>query len=127
MPSSFRTRSQAEKQGLAQTNLSDLAQNARDLSLADVAAARRKTALKLTSFSQTRFEGNVSLDHESILVLQTPFDRGWRAFQDGQPVPVLKVDVGLLGVGLDAGEHKVELRYRNPYLVFSLVISLRRS
>jgi hypothetical protein len=117
-------RSEGERQGLAQTSLSDLEQNARNLSLADVTAARRKTALQLTSFNQTRFEGNVFLDHRSILVLQTPFDRGWHAFQDGQAMPVLKVDMGLLGVGLDAGEHKVELSYRNPTLVFSLVVTL---
>jgi uncharacterized membrane protein YfhO len=56
--------------------------------------------------------------------LQTPFDRGWRARQDGQAAPVLKVDVGLLGVGLDAGEHKVELHYRNPFLVPALAATL---
>ncbi len=116
--------SEAQKQGLTQANLSDLEQNPRNLSLADVVAARRKTALKLTSFGQTRFGGNVFLDQRSILVLQTPFDRGWRAFQDGQAVPVLKVDVGLLGVGLDAGEHKVELQYRNLFLVPALVVTL---
>jgi uncharacterized membrane protein YfhO len=115
---------EARTQGLSQTNLADLEYEARNLSLADVAVARRKTALTLTSFSQTHFEGSLSLGHKSILVLQTPFDRGWRAFQDGQAVPALKVDVGLLGVGLDAGEHKVELRYRNPYLVPSAVVSL---
>jgi uncharacterized membrane protein YfhO len=115
---------EARKQGLSQTNLVDLEQEARDLSLAEVAITRRKTALNLTAFSQTRFEGNLSLSHKSILVFQTPFDRGWRAFQDGGAVPVLKVDVGLLGVGLDAGKHEVELRYRNPYLIASAVISL---
>jgi Bacterial membrane protein YfhO len=117
-------KSEGEKQGLTQTNLSDLEQDARNFSLADVVAARRKTALELTSFGQTRFEGNVFLDQRSILVLQTPFDRGWRAFQDGQAVPVLKVDVGLLGVGLDAGEHKVELHYRNPFLLPALAVTL---
>ena len=117
-------KSEGEKQGLTQTNLSDLEQDARNFSLADVVAARRKTALELTSFGQTRFEGNVFLDQRSILVLQTPFDRGWRAFQDGHAAPVLKVDVGLLGVGLDAGEHKVELHYRNPFLVPALVVTL---
>jgi hypothetical protein len=115
---------EGEQQGLTQANLSDLEQNPRNFSLADVVAARRKTALELTSFSQTRFEGNVFLDQRSILVLQTPFDRGWRAFQDGQAMPVLKVDVELLGVGLNAGEHKVELRYRNPFLVPALVVTL---
>jgi hypothetical protein len=37
---------------------------------------------------------------------------------------VLKVDVGLLGVGLDAGEHKVDLHYRNPIQVPALGITL---
>jgi hypothetical protein len=117
-------KSEGEKQGLTQANLSDLEQDARNFSLADVAAACRKTALQLTSFGQTRFEGNVFLDQRSILVLQTPFDRGWHAFQNGLAVPVLKVDVGLLGVGLDMGGHKVELHYRNLFLVPALGVTL---
>ena len=115
---------EGEQQGIMQTNAADLERDSGNFSLADVVAARRKTALDLTSFTQTRFEGKVFLDHRSILVLQTPFDRGWHAFQDGQAVPVVKVDVGLLGVGLDAGEHKVELHYRNRFLVRALVITL---
>ena len=115
------------KQGLTRATLSDLEQNVTNSSLAEVVAARRRTALELTSFNQTRFEGNVSLDQRSILVLQTPFDQGWQAFQDGQVAPTLKVDVGLLGVGVDAGDHKVELHYRNPVLVPALLVSLAAS
>ena len=117
-------KNEGEKRGLTQTNLSDLERDARNFSLADVAAARRDTALVLTSFRQNRIEGTVRLGQNSILVLQTPFDRGWRALQDGQTAPVLKVDAGLLGVGLDAGDHKVELHYRNPFLVPALVVTL---
>jgi len=116
--------SDGEKLGLAHANLSEVEQDARNLSLADLASARRKTGLQLTSFNQTRFAGTVSLPQKSILVLQTPFDRGWHAVQDGQPVPVLKVDVGLLGVGLDAGEHNVQFRYQNPVLVTSVLATL---
>jgi len=113
-----------EKLGLSEANLSDLEQDIRMSSLEDVVAARRKTALNLTSFRQTQIEGNVALQQKAILVVQTPFDRGWKAWQDGKPAPVLKVDVGLLGVGLDSGEHKVELRYRTPFLDLGLAISL---
>ena len=116
--------SEGETKALTPANLSELEQNTRNLSLAEVATARRKTALKLSSFSQTQFEGTVSLEQPSILVVQTPFDRGWSASQDGQAAPALKVDSGLLGVGLDAGEHKVELHYRNPCLVSGLAITL---
>jgi uncharacterized membrane protein YfhO len=115
---------EGEKQGLTRANLSDLEQDAGNTSLNEVVAVRRRTALELTSFSQTRFEGNLSLSQKSILVLQTPFDQGWQAFQDGQVAPTIKVDVGLLGVRVDAGEHKVELHYRNPVLVPALLVSL---
>jgi uncharacterized membrane protein YfhO len=36
----------------------------------------------------------------------------------------LKADVGLLGVVLDSGEHKVELRYRTPFLSLAMAVSL---
>jgi uncharacterized membrane protein YfhO len=116
--------SEGEKLGLLPIVLSDLEQEIRNSSLADVVAARRKTALDLTGFQQTRIEGKVSLERKSMLVVQTPFDRGWHALQDGRPAEVIKVDVGLLGVALDAGEHKVELNYRNPYLAPGMTVSL---
>jgi uncharacterized membrane protein YfhO len=37
---------------------------------------------------------------------------------------VLKVDAGLLGVAVDAGEHTIELRYRTPFLIAALSVSL---
>ena len=42
----------------------------------------------------------------------------------GKPATTLKADAGLLGVAVEAGEHKLELRYRNPWLVPGAVISL---
>jgi hypothetical protein len=116
--------SEAEKLGLTPIVLSDLEQEIRNSSLAEVVAARRKTALDLTGFQQTRIEGKVVLERKSVLVIQTPFDRGWHALQDGRAAAVLKVDVGLLGVALDAGEHKLELSYRNPCLAAGMAISL---
>jgi hypothetical protein len=70
--------------------LADPGQDTKNFLPAEVVAARRKTAFDLTSFSQTRLEGKVTLDQRSVLVLQTPFDRGWHAFQDGKAVPVTK-------------------------------------
>ena len=78
---------------------------------------RRATALSLTSFSQSKLQGKIHLEQDSLLVVQTPFSPGWRAFQDGNQAPVIKADIGLLGVALNAGDHQIELRYRNPWLV----------
>jgi uncharacterized membrane protein YfhO len=89
-----------------------------------ISEQRRASAFQIASFAENKIEGNVRLDQDSILVLQTPFNRGWHASQDGQPAPVLRADIGLLGVALNAGEHKVALHYRNPWLIPGTVVSL---
>lgn len=114
----------AGKYGLSQVTLSELEREMNALSLQSVVAKRRETALNLSFFRQSHIEGSVRLDQKSVLVLQTPFDRGWRAFQDGQAAPVLKADLGLLGVVLEPGEHKIELRYSTPFLRLGFVITL---
>lgn len=114
----------ADKHGILQVTTSELEQQMKETSLPAIVAKRRESALNLTSFRQTRIEGTVRLEQKRVLVLQTPFDRGWRAFQDGRAAPVLKADVGLLGVVLDAGEHKVDLRYSTPLLGLALFITL---
>jgi uncharacterized membrane protein YfhO len=114
----------AEKLGLAPIAIPDLEQEIRMSSLDEVVATHRKSALELTSFRQNEIDGNVALEQKAVLVVQTPFDRGWQAWQDGKPTPVLKVDVGLLGVGLDSGQHKVALRYETPFLRLGLAIAL---
>ncbi len=116
--------SRQEDQGLAQVSASELRREMAANSFPTTIEKRRETALNLTSFRQTRIEGTVRLDQKSILVVQTPFDRGWSASQDGQAAPVLKVDAGLLGIVLDSGKHKVEIRYSTPLLPQGLAVSL---
>jgi len=115
---------ESARQGLSQLTVSELERDVSARSLSDVVAERRSAALELNSFRQTHIEGNVRLDRKGILVFQTPFDRGWQAQQNGVAAPVLKVDSGLLGVGLEAGEHRLDLHYRNPVLLPALVITL---
>jgi uncharacterized membrane protein YfhO len=109
-------RNEADKQGLAPLTIDELKQQIAHSSLPETVAARWSAALNLRDFSQTRLKGTTDLDQRTILVLQTPFDRGWRAYQDGQAIPVLKVDVGLLGVPMDRGQRNLELRYTPPFL-----------
>jgi uncharacterized membrane protein YfhO len=116
--------SDAEKLGVRPVSLSDLQQEIRTSSLDEIVAIRRKTGLGLTAFTETRIEGKVTIPQNSVLLVQTPFDRGWHAFQDGQPTATLKVDAGLLGVALGAGEHRVSVRFRTPFLALGGAISL---
>ena len=115
---------EAAKRGLSPITLSELEEETQTKRLPEVVAAQRETALHLTSFDQTKIQGGLSLERKAILVLQTPFDRGWRALQGGQLARTLRVDAGLLGVEVTAGTHDLELRYRNPWLPVAILISL---
>ena len=116
-------RDAANEPGPSPLTMGDIKYQVIDTSLPDIAAKRRSTALNISSFRQTRIDGTIQLNQRSVLVLQTPFDPGWHAFQDGRAVPVLKADFGLLGVVLNAGEHTVELRYRPPFLYAGAAVS----
>jgi uncharacterized membrane protein YfhO len=103
-------------EGLTRVSASDLEKEFAASSIPAIVQQRRSSALYPRSFAQSRLVGDVRLDHDGILILQTPFNQGWHAFQDDRPVPVVRVDAGLLGLPVKAGEHKIELHYRNPWL-----------
>jgi uncharacterized membrane protein YfhO len=81
-------------------------------------------SLQMSSFEQTQFEGTIAVSKRAILVFQTPFDAGWHAFRDEKPVPVLRVDAGLLGVLLDPGDHRVRLHFIPRLLHLGAALSL---
>jgi uncharacterized membrane protein YfhO len=114
----------AHKPELSQLTLDELKQQMSETSLADALAERRATALSIRSFRQTRIDGTVRVNQKGIVVFQTPFDAGWHAFIDSRAVPVLKVDAGLLGVALEDGEHRIELRYRPPLLYAGAAVTI---
>ena len=113
-----------DEPGPSRLTTDDIKYQVIETSLPDIVAKRRSTALNIRSFRQTRIEGTIQLEQRSLLVLQTPFDPGWHAFQDGRAAPVVKADLGLLGVVLNAGQHTVKLRYRPPFLYAGAVVSL---
>ena len=114
----------ADQSGLPQLTLDELKQEMYGSALPDVITERRNSAFNIRSFSQTQIDGSAHLDAKSIIVFQTPFDPGWQARQDGRVTPILKVDVGLLGVALDGGDHNVELSYTPPFLASATIVSL---
>jgi hypothetical protein len=50
-------------------------------------------------------------EYDSLLVLTDSFYPGWRAWVDGDPAPIYRVNYGFRGIPVPAGEHTVELRY----------------
>jgi uncharacterized membrane protein YfhO len=59
-----------------------------------------------------------------LAVVNTTFDRGWHAHLDGRIIPVHRTALGQIGLELPAGQHVLDLRFRTPYVLVGLVLSL---
>jgi uncharacterized membrane protein YfhO len=113
-----------DRGGLSELSLDELEQRIRETPLPQVLDQRRAKALNIRSFNETRIDGSIRLDSDGMLLFQMPFDAGWHAFVDGKRAPVLKADVGLLGVVVKGGEHAVKLSYRPPFLLAGAAVTI---
>jgi uncharacterized membrane protein YfhO len=109
--------------GFSQINLEELKQSFASSTIADVLADLRATGFNIRSFSQNRIEGTIHLDQDAVVVFQMPFDAGWRALANGTRVPLLKVDAGLLGIALKAGEHDLKLQFVPRFLYLGALVT----
>jgi len=55
--------------------------------------------------------------------LSDTYDRGWQAWDNGRPVPILRANHALRAVHLAPGSHVVEFRYRQPGFWVGLGVS----
>ncbi len=59
----------------------------------------------------------------AFLILSHTYDRRWRAWGNGRPVPILRADHALRGVPLGPRRHVVEFRYGQPAFWLALAIT----
>jgi hypothetical protein len=93
-------------------------------SVRERAQVLRSRALRLDSFSHNELRGRIEAQRAGVLVFAIPFDRGWQAELNGETARLERVDVGLTGLLLPAGEHTLVLRYVPPYGRAAAVTSL---
>ena len=77
---------------------------------------RLPTPAKLLSHHRHRVLIEADAAAAGVLVLSDAFYPGWTATVDGQPAPILPVDLALRGVTIGPGRHRVEMTYRDPAL-----------
>ncbi|MEA2562366.1 MAG: hypothetical protein QOH06_3870 [Acidobacteriota bacterium] len=63
-------------------------------------------------------------ESSTFFVLAETFDEGWQAQSDGEPLAVYPTAASQIGVELPAGEHVLELRYRERLLPLGASITL---
>lgn len=89
-----------------------------------LAEEKRERALQITTFNDDQVEGTISAEGNDVLVTSIPFSAGWSASVNEQDVPVLKTNIGFVGVNLESGANRVQLIYRTPFLQTGLILTL---
>jgi len=65
----------------------------------------------------------ISNKENKIAVFSIPYSTGWKAYVDGKEVEVLQANIKNMGIELEPGTHKIELKYHTPYKRLGLIIS----
>lgn len=119
------TEEQVEEWGGSLEPLPDELLEERDYETYVQDCARRRSS-GVTGFTATRtgFNALSSQEEATLVFFSVPYDDGFTATVNGESVPVLKVDNGLMAVPVPAGESEIVFTYRTPGLGLSVRISL---
>jgi hypothetical protein len=74
-------------------------------------------------FTAQRGELEVDAQDRSLVVISQAYYPAWRAFLDGQPVPIWRANYAFQAVETPAGRHHLELVYRDSFFVFGVAVS----
>ena len=58
--------------------------------------------------------GNINAPQAMTLQIAVPYQEGWQAYVDGQPVDTFASGVQYIGLEVPAGEHSITLQYQTP-------------
>jgi hypothetical protein len=72
----------------------------------------RGTPAEVTSYSPNRLVVEAKIDRPGLLVVSEIWYPGWKAFDNGKEMAIVRTNAVLRGVHLEAGQHIVELEYR---------------
>jgi hypothetical protein len=78
----------------------------------------------VTEYEADRIRLKTTTTAPGLLMLSEVYYPAWKAYVDGQPVPVGAADQLLRSVAVPAGDHVVELRYESWTLRAGIAISL---
>lgn len=72
----------------------------------------------------TRIAVEYQSTDDCFLVAAITYERDWRGWIDGQPVSIASTAIGQMAIELPAGRHHLQLRHRDPSVVWGAVLTL---
>jgi hypothetical protein len=80
--------------------------------------------VRVVSYAPAHVVLETETPEPAVLVLSDTFDPRWRAWDNGQPVPIVRGDHALRAVFLSGGRHRIDFRFRQPSVFVGLAITL---
>lgn len=81
--------------------------------------------IKLTSYHPDKMEYEYTAPNDVFAVFsEVYYDKGWKAYVDGEEVPIIRTDYILRGLQLPGGNHKVEFIFDPQTMKTSNIVSL---
>ena len=79
---------------------------------------------KIEHFKNSEIKGFINSKVKSVLFFSIPYDKGWEIKVNGKEVDYYKVNIGFIGLTINKGFSKIELRYTPPLMKLGAYISL---
>lgn len=92
--------------------------------LAAYTEERKSEVLEHVEFLEDAVRGDITVSSDKLLVLNIPYQNGWKAYVDGKKADRVKTNLMFTGIYLEEGTHTIEVRYEIPGVSVSLLISL---
>ena len=78
---------------------------------------------KIDEFNEHYIKAEIKADEDGLMYTSIPYDKGWKVFIDGKEVKTKLLTNTLLSFDIKKGHHIIELKYKIPYIIPSIIIS----
>jgi len=80
-------------------------------------------SVQITAYEGDLYRARYQAAHATLLRVASPYFPGWQAEVDGRALPVVPVDLALMGVVVPEGNHELTVRYRPARFLAGAVVS----
>ncbi len=76
------------------------------------------------TYDSQGFTSKIELERENLVFYSVPYEEGWSAKVNGEPVEIIRSNVGFMAVLAPAGDNEIVFYYQTPGLKAGIIISL---
>lgn len=83
-----------------------------------------ESVLNCTKSTDTLIEGTIDVKEDGLFYTSVSYDKGWKAYVDGEEVEITPVCDALVAFKLDKGHHDIKLKYCPPGFTLGVTATL---